>query len=92
MEMIKISDLIWGYLGSPESICVLCFESEKSYANALFWIDVGNILREVLYEDESKNDNVVPNTVLIPAHLLQKFEDPSKGMIGKFKVTTIKRL
>ncbi|MFA6183848.1 MAG: hypothetical protein WC682_01970 [Parcubacteria group bacterium] len=90
--MIKISDLIWGYLGNPESVCALCFESEKSYVNALFWIDVGDILWEVLYEDESKNDNIVPNTVLIPANLLQKFEDPDKGMIGKFNVTTIKRL
>lgn len=83
----KITPLQWEYLGKPEGICILFFENEKAFHNALFWINIGNIPWEMLLMNI--NDNVVPNTVVIPANMLEKFQNPNQGMVGTFELTKI---
>ncbi|EKE20454.1 MAG: hypothetical protein ACD_7C00575G0001 [uncultured bacterium] len=83
----KITPLQWEYLGKPEIICILYFNREKNYINALRWIYSDRIPWEVL---EGKiNGTVIPNAIVIPSDMLKKFQNPVRGMVGTFETRTV---
>lgn len=84
-----ITDLQKEYLGNPKSICILSFDDAQSFKDALHWVDtIWRIPWEYLLEDDV-SDNIVPNTIVIPANMLEKFQNPILRMAGKFKVSTL---
>lgn len=86
-----ITDLQWKYLGNPGSACILSFEDTQSFKDAVYWADtVWRIPWEYLFEDV-EGDSIVPNTIVIPADTLKKFQNSILRMTGKFKVTTLQR-
>lgn len=83
----KITPWQWGYLGEPKVICILHFSSGENYRNALFWIDLWRIPWEVL--EWNVSGVVVPNTIVIPSDVLEKFQNPVRGMVETFETRTV---
>lgn len=87
----KITPLQWEYLNKPNGICILRFENKKEFLNALHWVDtIWRMPWEYLLVDEY-SDSIVPNTILIPDDMFERFHHPYRGMVGKFEAEWLER-